>query len=64
MSVQTLTPPADDFGNDLAAFLAQVPAAADYDRDEMFEHGPVLQHRPARRALKQSAIDESWREWR
>jgi hypothetical protein len=64
MSTATLTP-TDDFGrDDLAAFLAQVPAAADYDADEMFDHGPVREHRPARPVAKKRAIDESLQEWR
>lgn len=62
MSLATLSP-TDDFGrDDLAAFLAQVPAAGDYDRDEMFDSAPVLEHRPARANERRRAIAESLRE--
>lgn len=60
MSIQTLTPPADGFDHDgsLAAFLAQVPAARDYDLAEL-DAEPKLSHRPHRGADKRRAINES-----
>lgn len=64
MSVQTLTRPSDDHGDDsLAAFLAQVPAARDYDLAEL-DAEPKLPHRPHRGADKRRAINESLKEGR
>ncbi len=62
MSTMTHTPLAGDFGDNLAAFLAQVPAAADYDRDEMTAGLPCREHRPHRSNAKRRAIAESERE--
>ncbi|GAA0529138.1 hypothetical protein GCM10010172_07210 [Paractinoplanes ferrugineus] len=62
MSAPTYAPAAGDF-DDLAAFLATVPAAADYDRDEL-DRLPKLPKRPARGNDKRAAINASKREWR
>ncbi|GAA0494444.1 hypothetical protein Ade02nite_20260 [Paractinoplanes deccanensis] len=59
MSLATLSPAGFDDRDDLARFLEQVPAAADYDRDEL---GPVRSHRPHRGADKRAAIEQSQRE--
>ena len=63
MSTATLTPPAGGYGDrdDLAAFLATVPAAADYDLAEL-QTGPRMRHRPARGADKRAAIELSEQE--
>ena len=62
MSTATLTPPAGGSGdNDLAAFLAAVPAAADYDLAEL-NLGPRMSHRPHRSVEKRTAINQSLRE--
>ena len=63
MSTATLTPPAGGSGdNNLATFLAAVPAAADYDLTELLGAAPQRRHRPARAAVKRTAINNSARE--
>ncbi len=63
MSAPTFAPPAaDDFNGDLRAFLDQVPAAADYDLADMEPERPAREHRLARRAAKDRAIEQSLRE--
>ncbi len=59
MSTMTHTPLAGDFGDNLAAFLARVPAAADYDRNEMTAGLPCRKHRPSRRIADDRAIAQS-----
>ena len=61
MSVQTIARPSDDPDNGLAAFLAQVPAARDYDLTELAA-GPCAPHRPARGNEKRAAINKSLKE--
>ncbi len=58
MSLATHTPLAGAPGDSLAAFLATVPAAADYDLDEMTQ-GPRAPHRPSRRVADDEAIAQS-----
>lgn len=59
MSQATITATPDDFDDrGLAAFLAQVPAAADYDRDE-FDRLPRLPRRTSRAEADRQAIAES-----
>jgi hypothetical protein len=65
MSTATLTPAAGGFNDPaLAAFLAQVPAARDYDLDAMTDGMPRYERRPARSNARRAAINESLREWR
>lgn len=61
MSSPTCTPTANDPRDDLAAFLRDVPAAAEYDAGELFST-PAREHRPARTNERRRAIDKSRRE--
>ena len=65
MSTATMTPFPGGYGDrdDLAAFLATVPAAADYDLAEL-DAEPRLMRRLARGKANRKAIDESLRESR
>jgi hypothetical protein len=63
MSTATLTRSAGDFGDDLRAFLDAVPAAAEFDRDDLEPEGRIFEKRPSRGEADRRAIETSEREW-
>lgn len=61
MTTAIHTPLAGDFGDNLRAFLDAVPAAAEFDRDDLEPEGRVFESRPSRGTAKKRAIEASKR---